>query len=200
MAPAESAGGNTRDAISARREHWQSIYVKKMPAEVSWYQETPEPSLALIHATGVEASAGIIDVGGGASTLVDHLLSEGFHHVSVLDVAAASQESARRRLGAAADSIDWVVEDVTKWRPPAPFDLWHDRAAFHFLTDWEDRQGYLAALDAGVRPGTSSSPPSPSTALSSAAAFPSCVTALAASRPSVARVETAPARRHPLRP
>lgn len=144
-----TGGGNESDA----RRHWQGIYAGKSAPSVSWYQDTPRTSLDLIHETGLGHDAAIVDVGGGASTLVDHLLAEGFTRLSVLDIASAGLEQARVRLGAKADKVLWLTEDATTWRPGATFDLWHDRAVFHFLTDPSDRAGYRAALGNALRPG-----------------------------------------------
>ena len=116
------------------REHWQGIYVEKSAPTVSWYQATPRISLDLIDRTGIGPGGALVDVGGGASTLVDHLLAGGFTRLSVLDIAPAGLNQARARLGADADKVRWLTEDVTQWRPGASFDLWHDRAVFHFLT------------------------------------------------------------------
>jgi len=139
--------------VDARREHWETVYATKSPDEVSWYQRSPDVSLAMIRGAGLTAESGIVDVGGGASTLVDHLLAEGCRRVAVVDIAARALERSKQRLGAAAPRVDWIVADVTQWRPAAPFDIWHDRAVFHFLTEDEDRRGYLNALNAGLRVG-----------------------------------------------
>ncbi|NQV22461.1 MAG: class I SAM-dependent methyltransferase [Rhodospirillales bacterium] len=144
-----TGGENDLDA----RRHWQGIHQKKSAPSVSWYQDTPRTSLNLIHETGLGQAAAIVDVGGGASTLVDHLLAEGFTRLSVLDIASAGLEQARARLGAKADKVLWLTEDATAWRPGPTFDLWHDRAVFHFLTDPSDRAGYRAALGNALRPG-----------------------------------------------
>lgn len=134
-----------------KQAHWNRVYTTREDTAVSWYQERPEVSLRLID--GRMPSAGrIVDVGGGASRLVDGLLARG-HDVCVLDLAEAALAQARRRLGAQADRVDWVVADVTRWRPGRCFDLWHDRAVFHFLTAESDRQAYAEAMAAAVAPG-----------------------------------------------
>jgi SAM-dependent methyltransferase len=149
MRAGDEAGAATRE----RRRHWDGVYAAKQPDEVSWFQRSPTVSLTLIGATGIASDAPIVDVGGGASTLVDHLLADGYTHLTVVDIAAAALDASRHRLGARAAGIDWVVADVIAWRPAARFALWHDRAVFHFLTDERDRRGYLAGLEAGLRPG-----------------------------------------------
>jgi len=129
-----------------RKEHWNQVYQTKGPLNVSWYQARPETSLQLIAATGIGLEDELIDVGGGASTLVDCLLTAGFQRVSVLDVSAAALVHARQRLGTRADLADWFEADVTTFVPPRPLALWHDRAVFHFLTDPADRRRYVETL------------------------------------------------------
>ena len=127
----------------SRRAHWQDVYGSKDPTEVSWYQPVPEQSLQLIRETGVAKSDPVVDVGGGASTLVDHLLQEGYSDVSVLDISGNALEQSRARLGKSADAVDWIETDVTTFAPPRQYALWHDRAVFHFLTDPADRDNYV---------------------------------------------------------
>lgn len=135
-------------------DHWNEVYRTKPTDKVSWYQREPTVSLALIDRLGLAADAAILDVGGGASVLVDRLLDRGFQDISVLDIAAPALDLDRARLGHAADRVTWRVEDATNWRPePARYDLWHDRAVFHFMTTPEARDGYLRALERGLRPG-----------------------------------------------
>jgi SAM-dependent methyltransferase len=136
-----------------RQAHWDSVYQTKREDEVSWFQASPSPSLDLINATGVERSASIIDVGGGASRLVDALSEEGFANLTVLDISEAATEKAKARLGARAKHVTWIVADVTKWEPGGTYDVWHDRAAFHFLTAPEDRVAYAQRVLQAVRPG-----------------------------------------------
>ncbi len=133
-----------------RQAHWQKVYEAKPEDQVSWFQAHPTVSLALIGEAGLGADAKIIDVGGGASRLVDHLLAAGHGAITVLDIAPAALERARRRLGERADRVAWVVADVTGWTPTARFDLWHDRAVFHFLIDAADRAAYGAVMAAAV--------------------------------------------------
>ncbi len=142
-----------KTARGARRAHWQQVYRGRTPEAASWYQAEPALSLALIAAAGVTPDAGIIDVGGGASTLVDHLLDGGFRDLAVLDVAEASLAAARARLGDRADQVTWIAADVTAWSPDRQWDLWHDRAVFHFLVDAADRRAYRAALGRALAPG-----------------------------------------------
>ncbi|MDO8604949.1 MAG: class I SAM-dependent methyltransferase [Phaeospirillum sp.] len=136
-----------------RQAHWQGVYENKAETEVSWYQDRPSASLALIRDTGLGSDARLIDVGGGASRLVDHLLDDGWTRITILDIAAAALERARNRLGERGAQVEWQVADVTNWTPPARFDLWHDRAVFHFLTDPADRVAYAAAMAAAVPKG-----------------------------------------------
>jgi SAM-dependent methyltransferase len=136
-----------------RRTHWEGVYRTKREDEVSWFQASPSLSIDLIHAAGVEHHASIIDVGGGASRLVDALGEEGFANVAVLDVSEAAMEKAKVRLGARATGVTWIVADVTQWEPGCTYDVWHDRAAFHFLTAPEDRAAYAQRVLRAVRPG-----------------------------------------------
>jgi SAM-dependent methyltransferase len=136
-----------------RQAHWQNVYATKSEKEVSWYQENPAPSLDLIAATGIPGDAAIIDIGGGASRLVDSLLDKGFHRLTILDLSAKALDEAKKRLRRRADGIDWIAADVTIWEPSRTYDLWHDRAAFHFLTEQADRDAYVIRLKKAVRPG-----------------------------------------------
>lgn len=137
-----------------RQEHWQNVYTSKGEKEVSWFEEHPAPSLEMIELAGALPSATIVDVGGGASRLIDALLDRGFRHLVVLDLSEAALQIARDRLGDRQDLVSWVVADVTRWRPPAAaFDVWHDRATFHFLTEEADRAAYVATLKRALKPG-----------------------------------------------
>ena len=136
------------------KDHWEHLYASRDAAAVSWYQEHAEHSIRLIRETELPASAAIIDVGGGASTLVDDLLQAGYSKLTVLDLAAAALAAARTRLGERADRVQWIEANVTDAALPAhAFDLWHDRAVFHFLTAPEERHAYVEAVLAAVRPG-----------------------------------------------
>jgi len=136
-----------------REKHWQNVYQTKGEREVSWSQSSPEPSLGLIETFAPGPSASIVDIGGGASRLVDALRERGYQRITVLDLSEAALQSAKDRLGADAASVQWVAADATQWQPPRAFDIWHDRSAFHFLVDANDREAYLARLHQGVRPG-----------------------------------------------
>jgi SAM-dependent methyltransferase len=136
-----------------RRGHWEGVYTEKGEAEVSWFQETPAPSLELLRLIGAAPSSALIDIGGGASRLVDSLLAQGFVNITVLDLSQAALAKARARLGDEAGKVKWVVADVTQWHPTETYDVWHDRAAFHFLTDAEDQAAYLQALKEALRRG-----------------------------------------------
>jgi len=136
-----------------RKAHWENVYQTKSPLEVSWYQREPEISLALIERAGVGPEDAIIDVGGGASVLVDRLLARGFERLAVLDVSAKALTLARERLGERARKVEWFEADVTSFSSPHRFRLWHDRAVFHFLTDPSDRQAYVNSLSNTLEPG-----------------------------------------------
>lgn len=137
----------------AGQAHWDDVYEKKRADEVSWYEPRPEKSLELIRSTGIQVIEPVIDVGGGASLLVDELLAAGYGDLTVLDVSASVLEKLRNRLATAASSVRLLHQDVTCFRPARQYALWHDRAVFHFLTQPEDRRRYIEALQRGVRPG-----------------------------------------------
>ncbi len=136
-----------------RQQHWNHVYQTKGSQDVSWYQRRPELSLALIAASGLSKDAGVIDVGGGASTLIDCLLDAGYTRLAVLDVSGVVLTQTRARLGARAAGVEWFETDVTTFEPPHRFGLWHDRAVFHFLMTPEDRHGYVATLRRTLQPG-----------------------------------------------
>lgn len=136
-----------------RRQHWQEVYSRRTENEVSWFQERPEISLDLISRSGVRKHEFVIDVGGGASPLVDFLLAEGFTNVTVLDIAEPALATAKARLGEKARAVNWIVADITAWTPPRRYRLWHDRAVLHFLTAAEDRAAYRNTLLAALDPG-----------------------------------------------
>ena len=135
-----------------RKDHWDSVYRTTAPDAVSWYQPRPALSLQLIGHTGLGKGEAIIDVGGGASVLVDHLLEAGYSRVAVLDISNTALSHARERLGARAPLVEWIEADVTAFAPPHLFALWHDRAVFHFLTDPSDRRKYVDALERALAP------------------------------------------------
>lgn len=137
-----------------RQSHWEQVYATKGENELSWTEGAPTVSLDLIRQTGVSHDASIIDVGGGSSHLVDALLEDGFQNITVLDLSPTALDAARRRLGARAEAVIWIVADATVWRPKdAAYDLWHDRAAFHFLVDPQHRAAYVERMKTGLRAG-----------------------------------------------
>jgi SAM-dependent methyltransferase len=135
------------------RRHWEDMYAEQATDEVSWYQAAPTVSLELIASAGAGPSTSVIDVGGGASVLADALVGRGFTDVTVLDVAPGALAAARTRLGSRAGVVDWVEADLLRWAPGRRYDLWHDRAVFHFLTDRTDRDRYRDTLRAALAPG-----------------------------------------------
>lgn len=135
------------------RAHWDSIYTAKGEAEVSWFQETPTPSLELLDLIGVRPSSAIIDIGGGESRLVDSLLAREFENITVLDLSPKALAETRARLGDSANKVKWIVADVTVWRPSETYDVWHDRAAFHFLIRQGEQAAYVQRLRAALRRG-----------------------------------------------
>jgi ubiquinone/menaquinone biosynthesis C-methylase UbiE len=137
----------------SRKAHWENVYTTKREREVSWFQENPAPSLELIALAGLPADASIIDIGGGASRLVDALVDRNVRQITVLDLSAAALDAARERLGDRGAGVEWVAADFTTWEPSQTYDLWHDRAAFHFLTDASDRSAYVRHLKRAVRSG-----------------------------------------------
>ncbi|MEX0734336.1 MAG: class I SAM-dependent methyltransferase [Steroidobacteraceae bacterium] len=135
-----------------RQDHWNQVYREKGPQKLSWFQRRPELSLAIIESSGIEKDAGVIDVGGGTSALVDSLLDGGYQRIAVLDISGAALDQSRSRLGTRADAVEWYEADVTTFEPPHRFGLWHDRAVFHFLTESEDRRAYVATLRRTLQP------------------------------------------------
>ena len=138
------------------KEHWEEVYKKKQPTEVSWYQTHLQKTLELILKTGIGKEASIIDVGGGASTLADDLLAKGFSDLTVLDISSEALNQSKKRLGEKSKAVKWVEADLLKADVPKnTFDLWHDRAVFHFLTQPEERKVYLEVLKQSIKPGGS---------------------------------------------
>jgi SAM-dependent methyltransferase len=136
------------------KEHWEKVYATKATDAVSWFQPHADTSVGLIKATGAALDASIIDVGGGASTLIDDLLALGYTNLTVLDLSAAALAAARQRLGGKASGVRWIEADITRANlPERAFDIWHDRAVFHFLTSPEDRAAYVQAVFRAVKPG-----------------------------------------------
>ena len=128
------------------KKHWETVYETKTQDQVSWTQEKPKTALDLIHSFVLSKSAKIIDIGGGDSNLVDFLLDEGFENITVLDISEKAIEKAKLRLGANANKVNWLVSDITQFVPTTHYDVWHDRAAFHFLTSQEQINSYLAIV------------------------------------------------------
>jgi trans-aconitate methyltransferase len=137
----------------ARQHHWENVYREKGEYQVSWFQETPAISLELLGAVGATPRSAVIDVGGGASRLVDALVEAGYGDVTVLDLSEPAIAIAKARLGERTAAVAWSVGDVTRWEPSRSYDVWHDRAAFHFLTEASDRTAYAARLTRALRPG-----------------------------------------------
>ena len=135
-----------------RKRHWGNVYQEKSPSDLSWYQKEPKVSLELIRCTQVATNEAIIDVGGGASVLVDNLVKESFSNLAVLDISENAIAIAKKRLGDSANKIEWFESDITQFDAPKKFMLWHDRALFHFLTDPFDRKSYKKVLDYTLRP------------------------------------------------
>ena len=142
---------------ASRRAHWENVYTTKAENEVSWFQQNPAPSLELIVLAGAVSNSAIIDIGGGASRLVDNLIEQEFQDVTVLDLSGAALAAAKSRLesrlGARAERVHWIVADATTFEPVKSYDIWHDRAAFHFLTDEKDRAAYIERLGRGLKAG-----------------------------------------------
>jgi 2-polyprenyl-3-methyl-5-hydroxy-6-metoxy-1,4-benzoquinol methylase len=138
---------------SDRQAHWEQVYRAKSENEVSWFQADPATSLQLLAAAGAGPASAVIDIGGGASRLVDALAMQGYQSVTVLDISDAALATAKERLGNSAQAVTWIAADVTRWEPREQYDVWHDRAAFHFLTDPDDRNAYVRRLTQALRPG-----------------------------------------------
>jgi len=136
------------------KEHWEKVYTSKADTEVSWFQEHAQLSLKLIRDANIPTSASIIDVGGGASTLVDDILANGYEHVTVLDLSGAALDTAKARIGAHAAYVQWLEADILAVELPAhAYDVWHDRAVFHFLTTEDERHAYVQKVLQALKPG-----------------------------------------------
>ncbi|MDT7832999.1 class I SAM-dependent methyltransferase [Flavobacteriaceae bacterium S356] len=127
-----------------RHQHWEHVYETKTPEQVSWTQKVPRTSLDFINATQLPKNASIIDIGGGDSNLVDFLLEEGYTNITVLDISGKALERAKERLGEKAKIVQWIVSDITHFKPTMQYDIWHDRAVFHFLTKPEEIEAYVS--------------------------------------------------------
>jgi 2-polyprenyl-3-methyl-5-hydroxy-6-metoxy-1,4-benzoquinol methylase len=135
-----------------RKKHWENIYQTKELKDVSWFQPTPETTLEFLKILGVPTSAKIIDIGGGDSFLVDHLLNLGYENITVLDISEAAIDRAKKRLGDQAKKVNWIVEDISNFKPAKTYDFWHDRAAFHFLTNEQEISNYFLTAANGISP------------------------------------------------
>lgn len=133
-----------------RKKHWETVYETKNPDEVSWTQEIPKTSLAFIHSFGLDKSSKIIDIGGGDSKLVDFLLDQGFENITVLDISEKALEKAKIRLGEKSKKVTWIISDILDFEPTETYDVWHDRAAFHFLTTDEEIEKYKSIVNKSV--------------------------------------------------
>lgn len=135
-----------------RKKHWESIYQSKELKEVSWYQSTPETSLYFLKQSNLPATAKIIDIGGGDSLFVDHLLDLGYQNITVLDISEAAIDRAKERLADRANKVKWIVADAATFKPNEKYDFWHDRAAFHFLTEEKEISNYLKTTQENINP------------------------------------------------
>lgn len=138
----------------SERDHWEKVYTTKSVDNVSWFQEHATYSLEIIRSIGAKPDSRIIDVGGGASTLVDDLIADGFEFISVLDLSSSALDVARKRLASKGNKVEWIVGDICHIElPQQSYDIWHDRAVFHFLTDPADRMAYVRQVMKSVKPG-----------------------------------------------
>lgn len=137
--------------VSEYKQHWETVYETKNPDQVSWTQEVPQTSIDFIRSFQLPKTAKIIDIGGGDSKLVDFLLEEGFENISVLDISAKSLEKAQKRLGAKAEKVNWIVSNIIDFQPETTYDIWHDRAAFHFHTKAEEIKKYVEIASKAVK-------------------------------------------------
>ncbi|MGQ2902399.1 MAG: class I SAM-dependent methyltransferase [Neoaquamicrobium sediminum] len=138
--------------MSERQAHWQRVYTSKEENQLSWHEDAPALSLALLGEAGLRPEMAVVDIGGGTSRLVDALVAREQTHVTVLDLSTAALETAKKRL-AGAGNVEWVAGDVTEWQPMRSYDLWHDRAAFHFLTARDDQQAYVRVMARALKTG-----------------------------------------------
>ena len=134
------------------KHHWENVFTTKQVNEVSWYQQTPQESIDFITQLALPKNAAIIDIGGGDSFLVDHLLQMGYANITVLDISQAAIDKVKNRLGKKANRVNWIVSDILDFKPALQFDCWHDRAAFHFLTTPEQVEAYLSIAQKNVKP------------------------------------------------
>ncbi|GAC1438216.1 MAG: class I SAM-dependent methyltransferase [Sediminibacterium sp.] len=135
------------------KQHWEKVFATREETEVSWFQVYPKTSMEFIELFQLPLTASIIDIGGGDSHLADALLDKGYQNIWVLDISANALERAKKRLGERARKVHWIVSDITEFEPPVHYDLWHDRAAFHFLTNKEAINKYVSIAEDGIRAG-----------------------------------------------
>ena len=135
-----------------RKKHWENVYQTKQLNEVSWFEPTPETSLDFIKQFNIQKTAKIIDIGGGDSLLVDYLLDLGYQDVTVLDISEAALNRAKERLGSRAKRVKWIIADAATFKPTEKYDFWHDRAAFHFLTDEKEIENYVETVQQSISP------------------------------------------------
>lgn len=147
----EAENPNSIQMQTDKKTHWEKVYETKTPEQVSWTQEVPKTSLDFINSFKLDKSAKIIDIGGGDSKLVDCLLDEGFENITVLDISAKALEKTQKRLGDKAKKVTWIVSDITDFKPNTTFNIWHDRAAFHFLTTKEQIEKYKQTVNNAVK-------------------------------------------------
>ena len=141
-----------KSSIAERKAHWEEMYRTKLPDEMGWYETYPAMSLKLVLLAGIDKNAHIIDIGGGISFFSDKLLDKGFKHITVLDISGTAIEKAKARFGKQAANIIWIEAHITEFEPSRTYDLWHDRAVFHFLTDPADRKKYLEVMKRALNP------------------------------------------------
>src|ERR1044072_9120865 len=139
--------------MNTSKQHWENVYNTKVPEEVSWFQIYPKPSIAFVEQCNLSPDAHIIDIGGGDSHFADALLDKGFRNIYVLDISSNAIEKAKQRLGTRASKVNWIVSDITEFAPQVQFDLWHDRAAFHFLTTEESIYKYVSIAEGAIKKG-----------------------------------------------
>lgn len=136
--------------MGSNKSHWENVFATKNPNEVSWTQKYPKTSMDYIESLNLSKTANIIDIGGGDSNLVDALLEKGYENIWVLDISEFALERAKKRLGDKANSVHWIVSDITEFKSEVAFDFWHDRAVFHFLTEQESIDKYLAIINNAI--------------------------------------------------
>jgi 2-polyprenyl-3-methyl-5-hydroxy-6-metoxy-1,4-benzoquinol methylase len=134
------------------KQHWENVFTTKKVNEVSWYQPTPQESIDFIQQLGLSQTASIIDIGGGDSFLVDHLLNMGYSNITVLDISLSAIDKVKKRLGEKANRVTWIVSNILDFRTNIQYDCWHDRAAFHFLTTAAEVETYLSIAQKNVKP------------------------------------------------